>query len=241
MKKEKIANGLKKHIKKFYKENNVLSNLSLGAVAFIIFYYFSYDIPEVWKNASILVDILFQLSLALIANLIFFIFQVYIPSCKRSNKIQPIIQNKIKRICEDINMPFLDISRIYLGEEKNLNEFTDNDMQVIAEKYRPLDISTVQIAYECRNLTYNEYFKYCFREIDNIIEELFLEYDPYLNDDQRDILIVVKENSLRDLFDSPLMGLFDTTGIQGDAVQYTFNRYKHIYEALLESIKNNSL
>jgi len=93
-----------------------------------MFYYFSYDIPEIWKNASILVDILFQLSLALIANLIFYIFQLYIPNLKRSNKIQPIIQNKIKRICEDINMPFLEITKKYLGEEKNLNELTDNDI-----------------------------------------------------------------------------------------------------------------
>jgi len=112
---------------------------------------------------------------------------------------------------------------------------------VIAEKYRPLDVSTAQVAFVCRNLRYNEYFKLCFREIDDIIEELLFVYEPYLNDDQRDLLIVVKENSFRKLFDNPLMDLFDTTGIQGDAVHYTFTRYKNIYKALLESIKNSSL
>ena len=58
-------------MKRFYKENKILSNLSMCALMFVLFYYFSYDVPEIWKNASVLVDILFQLSLAILANLLF--------------------------------------------------------------------------------------------------------------------------------------------------------------------------
>lgn len=220
-------------IKCFYKENKVLSKLSIGAVTYVIFYYVSYNIPELWKNASVVVDILFQLSLALIANFIFFIFQMYIPNFKRNSKIQPIIKRKISKICAHINDPFPEITKKYLKIKKNLNELTDSDIKLIAEKYRPQDISTVQVAFECRNLTYNQYFKLCFEEIDGIVQELIFAYAPYLNEEQRDILILLKENPFRQLFDNPLMNLFDTTGIQGGATLYTFKKYKDIYEEIL--------
>lgn len=234
MQKDKKYNKIKENIKYFYKGNKVLSNLSISAMTYIIIYYVSYDLPELWENASILADIMFQLSLALIANFIFFVFQVYFPNHKRHARIQPIIQHKINQICDCINMPFLEITEKYLGNQKNLNELTDDDIQLITEKYRPQDLSTVQVAFVCCNLTYNQYFKYCFSQIDNIVQELIFEYEPYLDDEQRDVLILLKENSFRKLFDSPLMDLFDTTGIQGNATMYTFKKYKQIYEKIRE-------
>lgn len=236
MKMKKITYKIMKHINCFYKENKMLSHLSLGAIGFVLFYYFSYDIPEIWKNASVFVDILFQLSLAILANLLFFIFQVYIPNYKRNYRIRPVIIRKIGCICEFMNDPFLEITEKYLEHKKNLNELSDDDIQKIAEKYRPHDVSTVQVAFVCCNLTYDQYFKYSFEEMDNIIQELLFAYEPYLNNEERDILLLIKENSFRRLFDSPIMSLFDSTGIQGNAVYSTFSQYKNIYQKLLELV-----
>ena len=85
-----------RHICCFYIDNKMLFLLSVCAIGFMLFYYFSYDETELWRNACVLVEILFQLSLAIVANLIFFIFHVYLPSCKRTYRMRPIIIKKIK-------------------------------------------------------------------------------------------------------------------------------------------------
>lgn len=241
MKKEKTINKIKKHITCFYSENKMLSYLSFCAVGFIIFYYFSYNMPELWKNASILVDILFQLSLAIVANLIFFIFQVYIPNFNKNIRIRPIVLSKIKYLSNVMNDPFLEITKKYLECEKNLNELSDNDIEKIAEKYCPNDETTVQVMWECRNMTFYQYFEFSFEKVDNTIQELLFAYDPYLNSEERDILLIIKENSFRQLFSNSFMyitSLFNTTGIHGDAVEYTFKKYIKIYNDVLSLVKN---
>ena len=82
-----------------------------------------------------------------------------------------------------MNESFLDITNKYLKQKKSLNELSDTDIQLISEKYRPFDVSSVQVAFVCKNLTYNEYFKDCFTEIDNTIEELLFAYNPYLTNE----------------------------------------------------------
>lgn len=233
MKNVKKINKIKKHLTCFYSENRMLSYLSVGAIGFILLYYFSYNMPELWKNASILVDILFQLSLAIVANLIFFIFQVYIPNINKNIKIRPIALRKFKYLSQVMNEPFLEITKKYLEQEKNLDELSEDDIIKIAEKYRPNDETTVQIMWKCRNATFYQYFEMCFEEIDNTIQELLFAYEPYLNNVERDILLMIKENSFRKLFSNSFMyitSLFDTTGIQGNAVEYTFKNYIKIYK-----------
>lgn len=226
--------SIKKHLNDFYKDNKMLSKLSLGAILFVLFYFFSYDVPELWKNASVLVDILFQLSLAIIANLLFFIFQMYIPNYKRNIRIRPTITKKIERICQYMNEPICEITERYLGEKKNLNELSNDDISKIAAQYRPQDTSTVQVAFLCQNLTYNQYFEFSFDKIDEIIQELIFTYEPYLSNMERDILPLIKEHTIRQFLGNPLMNLVDTTGIQGNAVLYTFRSYKNIYKKALE-------
>lgn len=223
------------YVKSFYIENIVLSKLSLLSLGFIVFYYLSYDVPELWKNASILVDILFQLSLAVVSSLIFYVFQVYIPDYKRKQTIQPIVRKKIRTIIEMMETPFKEITSSYLQKSKCIDELSDADIESIAQKYRPSDITSVQVAFECRNLNNVECFQYCFQKIDDIIEELLFIYEPYLKDEQRDILVIIKESEFRKLFDNKLMMLFDTTGIQGNAIQYTFKSYICYYKQLKES------
>lgn len=82
------------YTKSFYIENEVLSKLSLVSFAFIVFYYISYDMPELWKNASVLVNILFQFSLAIVSSLIFYIVQIYIPDYNRKKKFNQSFAKK---------------------------------------------------------------------------------------------------------------------------------------------------
>ena len=131
--------------------------------------------------------------------------------------------------------PFKEITTKYLRKSICIDELSDIDIEYIAQKYRPSDITSVQMAFECRNLSNVECFRYCFKEIDNIIGELLFTYEPYLNDEQRDILVIIKESVFRKLFDNDLMMFFDTTGIQGNAVQYTFRSYIWYYKKLKES------
>lgn len=230
---------IKKYVTSFYKENKMLSCLSLSAVGFILFYYFSYNLPEIWTNASVLVDILFQLSLAITANLIFFVFQVYIPSLKRINIVRPIILRKFKFICQKMDFHFLDITEKYLEQQKHLDELSDADIQEILEKYCPNDKSNIQMAFECRKLTYSECFNFCFDEIDHTIKELLLEYDSYLNAMEQEILLLIKDNDLvYKLFADPIFKLFDTKGIKGDSANYVLKDYIDKYEKILKIIGN---
>ena len=173
------------YVKSFYTEYIVLSKLSLLSLGFIVFYYLSYDVPELWKNASILVDILFQLSLAVVSSLIFYLFQVYIPDYKRKQTIQPIVRKKIRTIIEYMGIPFEEITSRYLQKSKYIDELSDKDIETIAHKYRPSDITSFHVAFECRNLNNVECFQYCFHTIDEIINELLFIYEPYLKDKQK--------------------------------------------------------
>lgn len=220
------------YVKSFYKENRVLSKVSVMSLAYIVFYYLSYDIPEVWSNASVLADILFQLSLAVVSSLIFYVFQVYIPNYKRKKVMHPTVQKKIRRIIELMETPFEEIVKTYLKKSKCIEELSDTDIKYIAQKYCPSDDTSVQVAFECRNLSNVECFQYCFKEIDNIIGELLFIYEPYLKDEQRDILVVIKESEFRKLFDNELTMLLDITGIQGNAVKDTFRNYINYYKFL---------
>ena len=239
MKKVKMIYKIKRHICCFYDDNKMLTSLSLIAIAFILFYYFSYDMPEMWKNAGVLVDILFQLSLAIIANLIFFIFQVYIPNFKNSIRIRPIISNKMMQISQNMNEPFLEITAKYLNKNINLDELSDDNIKIITEKYRPNDISPVQVAYECRNLTFDQYFKMCLEKNNTIIQELLLTYEPYLNSKERDLLLLIKENNFNKIINNPLLSLFDTKGLHGNAVHDVFKHYQNIYKDIQKLIQNS--
>ena len=218
---------IKRHFCRFYKENLFLSILSLFSLAFIIFYYFSYDTPEIFHNAHLLVDFIFQLSLAIIANLIFLIFQIYIPSCKRFDEIYPFALKKIQELCETINKPFTEMSIGYLKKEKNLDELSDADIEIILKNYSPYHTITF------RNITYGTYFQSSFNNIDSVITELLSVYEPYLYSETKKFLILCHKNTFRKFFSDP--SYIQVSNIYGTCCNIeVFKEYQSIYNYLIK-------
>ncbi len=218
---------IKSHFCRFYRENLFLSILSLFSLAFIIFYYLSYDAPEIFHNAHLLVDFIFQLSLAIISNLIFLIFQIYIPSCKRFDEIYPLALKKIQELCDTINKPFMEMSNNYLKKQKNLDELSDTDIEIILKNYSPSD--TIALT----KITYATYFQPYFKNIDSIITELLSVYEPYLYSETKDFLILCHENTFRKFFSDP--SYIQVSNIYGTCCSIeVFKEYQSIYNYLIK-------
>lgn len=217
---------LKRSIRKYYKENKLLCNITIISIVIIISYEISLDWPELWKHADKHFEILSQLGLAIIASHIFGIIQIYIPNEKNRRRISPYIRKRIKKILNNMEEQFTQLTKIYLHEEINMSELNDDQILEIANKYRASDLSDIQEAYSCRNINLNEMMNHYFEEIDNEIENLLMGYSTYLNDNYNNILREILNSEFRKLFyNNPLFSLFDGTGIHGNAVLFTFKQH----------------
>lgn len=217
-----------KLILKFCKSNVILSILGSIAILFIIFYYITYDIPELWYNAHILVDIIFQLSLALVASLIFYIFQVYIPMEKNRLAVWPIIEEKINNICEFIETLFSNLAEMYLNQGKKFDCFVNDDMYIILEKYRFNDYI---ISIGEHHQFFGEISKSYFVEIKKIIDELLTFFSVYLNNEERDALIRIKEDRFYTLLSSQISKIYDITGISDEGA---FDEFKALQQKYIK-------
>lgn len=234
---KKNVDKIMKQIKYFRKENKMLFQLSLCAMVYILLYMLSYNKVEMGERVRLLIDISFQLSLAIIANLLFFIFQVYIPTTERQQRVHPLIIDKIRDICENMNQPFQFITEMYLEKKKDLDKLSEEDIQNIANEYRANEkIDVVEIG-QPHDWTVYSFFLYCFNQMDNTVQELLFTYEPYLMSDERDTLLMVKENLFRHLIENWMPVYFNTKGIRGNAVGGIFKQYIFIYKRLLNLIK----
>lgn len=234
---KKNVDKIMKQIKYFRKENKMLFQLSLCAMVYILLYMLSYNKVEMGERVRLLIDISFQLSLAIIANLLFFIFQVYIPTTERQQRVHPLIIDKITDICESMNQPFQFITEMYLGQKKDLDKLSKDDIQEIVEKYCSNDTIKSSGVGELSNWTVYTCFTYFFRQMDNTVRELLFAYEPYLKSEERDALFAVKENRFRRLIGNTIFACIGSKGLGGNATISTIKQYIFIYERFLNLIK----
>lgn len=211
-----------------------MSKISIAAVLYIVFYRTTYDLPELWYNAHVLVDILFQLSLALVANLIFFIFQVYIPAQRSRAAIWPVVEQKIGTICSFIETPFSNITELYLGEAKQIYQFTDEDMHKILKKYRFHDF-IFSVGKEKQ--FFGKQFRSSFREIHTRIDELLTFYSFFLDDEEKDKIIQLRADGFYELLTSPILECTDVTGINDGGALAEFIIFQRKYAKVKEMAK----
>lgn len=231
---------MKGAISYFCKQNKLLSILSIIAVVIILFYYFTYNLLELWYNAHVLVDILFQLSLAVIANLTFYIFQVHIPAQKSKMAMRPIIEQKIDLICSYIESPFADIVNLYLEYYKEIDKLTDAEMRKILLNYKSTDYLTYwKTAGEFKPYTLGEHVQHSFDGIKQTIDELLIVYDSYLDEEEKLALIQLNVDDFYILLISPFTALEGVTRIIDEKEINEFKSFQQKYTKMKKMITYN--
>lgn len=227
-----------KSILKFYKSNKFLSVLSIIAIAIIAFYYWSYDVPELWHNAHRLVDIAFQLSLAVIANLVFYIFQVYIPTQKSKEMMRATIERKMESIDSLLESPFSDIAQLYLKDRKQIGDFTDEEMRKILEGYNSSDfLLSWKIADEEKQYCFGEHVQKSFEVIEQTIDELLTIYASYLDDEEKSALIQLKADDFYISLISPFTAFENVTRVVDEQEVDKFKQFQEKYTKVKSIVK----
>lgn len=153
-------------IKKFYKQNSLLSIIAIGAFINCILFLASYSLPEWWNGAGRLYEFIYNLCLAYLGSLIFYIVQVYYAN-----------EKKIKGLRKQMYAYFLSIyGEIYSAKEslKNLECSLEGDYEGLMKCGNRVGISQN----EQNTIELNQLFKlnreYAITSLDNklgVIEE----------------------------------------------------------------------
>ena len=221
---------MRKAVMNFGKSNKILSVIGIMAVFYIAFYWFTYDMPEIFHNAHILVEIGFQLSLALIANLFFYIFQVYAPLQKRKAEMRSIIKGKVETICSLIESPLSDIAQMYIGDRKEIENFTSVEMRKILENYNCDDyVLSWRIGNEEKHYSFGENIRNNFEGIEQAIDDLLAVYSPYLDDAEKDVLVQLKADHFYELLILPFYALTGVTRVINEKQIDEFRSFQQKY------------
>lgn len=235
---------IKREIMDFIRDNVMISILSGVAILIIISYIVSIDLPELWDNAGIQFEILYQISLAIIASFIFYIMQIYIPQRKKKKAIRPYITRLMNKISDSMDIIIRELSKCYLNQDISIVNITDEELKCIINNYSPRHKTTIQVAFEIRNLTNYEMMECQFQEIDEYINKLISGYIGFMDDESEILIRDIANCQMKNTFSSKgnmLMALCGTKGISGDAPIHIFKNFKHLHFQLREYIHKSEI
>lgn len=235
-----MISKIKKEISYFIRNNAMVSILSGIAILIIVIYVISMDLPELWNNAGIQFEILYQIALAIIASFIFYIMQIYIPERKKKKTIHPYITRLMDKIADAMDVIIKELSECYLNQEVSIANITDDQLQYIIDNYSPTDKTNIQITFELRNLTNYEMMELQFKQIDESIDKLISGYIGFMDDESEILIRDIANCQMKNLFSSDtnmMMCLFGTKGISGNAAFDTFKIFQKLYFQLKEYTK----
>ena len=85
-------------MKKFIKNNFLISVILIIALVIVISFILTKDNPELFKHANDFYNLFFQLSIGYIISFVFYVMQVYLPNLKQSELANICINDRIKTI-----------------------------------------------------------------------------------------------------------------------------------------------
>lgn len=224
----------------FIKNNKTISMLTFLASIIILVYTISMDCNELWHNAGKQFEILYQLALSILASFLFYIMQVYIPERKKKQAVRPYIIRILKKITDDMDELFKQLSKCYLKREVSIAEITKEQLETIMKNYSARDESDIQVCGELRNLSNAEMIELVFNDIENYIDVLINKYIGFMDEESEILIRDIMNCNLRQLFSTNgnrIGYLFGVKGISGNAALYSFKKFKWLYQRLVEYIE----
>ena len=230
---------MKKEIIQYYKSNKVLTFLAVISIFCVIVYELNFD-----ENECQIANLFFQIALALLANFIFSIFQVYIPDHNKKKPIEKLFQQEFKKIKAEIDFMMCQIGKSCGCTKNKFEEYEKSDFELIESKIRMRTETEVQVAFERRNLTVGELLLNTSTCVNQWIDELLSHYLICMDDTTSELLIELKYcyflNHAFTQKSIALYTLFDTKGMQGNAVLAIFWEFKEKYVALVDYLDKNA-
>lgn len=99
----KIKNQEKlKFFGKFYRDNKLISILTLVAIIIIFSYYLTIDLPELKVGVDKWYKLLCDLSVGVLINFMFFSFQIYLPGIQIEKKAFLMIKSQLEIVCNNM-------------------------------------------------------------------------------------------------------------------------------------------
>lgn len=224
----KLSRIFKYEMKVFINDNKILTILCIIAVIIIILHFISLDLPEWWKHAGDLFEIIYQLSLAIIANLLFSIFQMYIPQRKQRIKAEPYIIRYLKKIEFSMDAMFEELTNLYSRKKKKLSEIDEEDIKNIIGNIKATDITEIQEAFTLRQIPVAKMIDMYSKDIHSNIDYLLNRYGAFLSEELRVLLFNIEEIEFEKVFNNPLAVLFGTIGIQGEVGPMLLKQYRNM-------------
>lgn len=170
-------------MKRFIKENKIITAIFLICFTIVLAYLLSLDLPEWFRHANDLFNIICQLSIGFIINFIFYVTQVYIPKRKKEKTCFNVISIRLSRIQTSMNSFFDTMAKKYLGKQ-NFTQLTDEELLDILKMMNFNDNVDVVMASRIQlsnpNFSVREWIRKNVADVELEIDYIIKNYSEYL-------------------------------------------------------------
>lgn len=186
---------MRRNVERFIRENKTLTCCLILALIEIFIYFATWDEPELFNNAGIVLEIINSIAIGFVVNFIFYVTQVYIPSLKRNKIIYACISDRINDISTRMKELLKNISKEDKQELYN-DIFFDDLLNIrLSEETRIGDSSKCDrnqiVFFTVRDLLLNNICDVGYR-----IDTLIAYYKEYLQPDVMADLEAIKKSML---------------------------------------------
>ena len=177
-------------MKKFIKNNFLISVILIIALVIVISFILTKDNPELFKHANDFYNLFFQLSIGYIISFVFYVMQVYLPNLKQSELANICINDRIKTIFSKMQQLLSRISMLYLNRS-DIENFSDTDFLNLCRSLKQDDYTSAlkldRIGSEQRYYTVKEWILYNVEYVEKEIDLIYKYYPFYIDSELMNI------------------------------------------------------
>ncbi len=171
---------------KFFKKNILISIILVFAIFIVISYIITKDMPELFRYAEDIYNVLFQLSIGYIISFVFYVLQVYIPNVKQTKYTNDCINSRLFTIISKMEELFTRISKLYL-KRNDIENFSSEDFLNLFRSIKQNDYTSAlkpdRMGTEKEHYTVKEWILYCVEYIEHEIDAIYKYYPLYIDSD----------------------------------------------------------
>lgn len=227
-------------MKKFIKNNFLISVILIIALVIVISFILTKDNPELFKHANDFYNLFFQLSIGYIISFVFYVMQVYLPNLKQSELANICINDRIKTIFSKMQQLLSRISMLYLNRS-DLEYFSDADFLNLCSSINQDDYTSAlkldRIGSEQQYYTVKEWILYNVEYVEKEIDSIYKYYPFYVDSELMKIFEQILNSTMhksmaRTLLQMPTEQLTFSSTSEDSFFQPYYNLMGQLHEIL---------